>query len=133
MKRSFQICACLVTALYLLGGHWGMLQMVAWSQMLRDYSRTEDVFTALKFTFDGEHPCEMCLKIELGRQQEQKDQSSKPICQLEKNSFLFAINSHSELPVICWIPHPSFSGFITAPQIESQCSYMPDTPPPKEV
>ncbi|MFV0415247.1 MAG: hypothetical protein ACK5NG_02650 [Chthoniobacterales bacterium] len=59
-------------ALSLAGGHWIVLQSIAWTQMMVEYSENGTPFTeaAIK-TFSGEFPCSMCLKIEEGRQHEQ--------------------------------------------------------------
>lgn len=63
----------LVLAMFsLLGGHWAVLQTVAWTQMVRDYSQNATVAEAVKKTFSGEAPCSMCNQIAEGRQQEEK-------------------------------------------------------------
>lgn len=46
-----------------IGGHWVVLQSVAWAQMLGTFARTESIQTAAVKTFDGKHPCEICKKI----------------------------------------------------------------------
>jgi hypothetical protein len=64
--------ACLIAVLLANGGHWAVLQSIAWSRMLVEYARENSVVEAVQMTFDGEHPCEMCHRIEAGRQQEDK-------------------------------------------------------------
>ncbi|HOX02273.1 MAG TPA: hypothetical protein P5555_18310 [Candidatus Paceibacterota bacterium] len=64
--------ACLLAVLAMLGGHWMALQSIAWVQMIVQYAREDSLDSALAKTFDGEHPCEMCLAIQQGRQQEQQ-------------------------------------------------------------
>ena len=60
------------------GGHWAVLQTVAWAEMLRDYTqKTGSVAVAVEQTFDGAHPCELCLRIASAKQQEGKAQSDK--------------------------------------------------------
>ena len=50
------------------GGHWAVLQTVAWGQMLGDYARASgSVVTAVEQTFDGEHPCDLCRQIASAR------------------------------------------------------------------
>jgi hypothetical protein len=66
------LAAALVALFVMLGGHWAVLQSVAWARMLADFSRTESLGTALEKTLDGDHPCPMCLKIREGRAQEKK-------------------------------------------------------------
>ena len=57
----------LAAALGLSGGHWMLLQSVAWAGMIVEYSRHAPLQTALEETFDGKHPCPMCRMIESGR------------------------------------------------------------------
>ena len=54
------------------GGHWAVLQTVAWTQMLRDYSQNSTMAEAVEKTFSGEAPCSMCKQIAEARQQEEK-------------------------------------------------------------
>lgn len=71
--------ACLLAVLTMLGGHWVALQSVAWVRMIVQYAQEDSLASALARTFDGEHPCEMCLAIQQGRQQEQQqEQNRKP-------------------------------------------------------
>ncbi len=55
-----------------LGGHWLVLQTVAWGGMIVDYSRSAGFSVAVGRTFDGQHPCQMCKSIEKTRQTEKK-------------------------------------------------------------
>ena len=55
-----------------LGGHWLVLQTVAWGGMIVDYSRGAGFTVAVEKTFDGQHPCPMCKSIEKTRQSEKK-------------------------------------------------------------
>lgn len=58
-------------AFLMVGGHWGTLQVVAWSGMLAEYSRESSWMTAVDRTFGGDAPCRLCEAIEEGRQSEQ--------------------------------------------------------------
>lgn len=56
-----------------LGGHWAVLQAVAWSQMVVDYSRdTGSIATGLERTFSGQFPCRLCKKIAAAQSQEKE-------------------------------------------------------------
>lgn len=84
MNRVLRItgfAACLLGIFLSVGGHWAVFQTVAWGRMIADFARTDSLGAALAKTFDGEHPCAMCLKIRAGRAQEKK---SAPIIQWEK-------------------------------------------------
>ncbi len=54
------------------GGHWAVLQAVAWTGMVIEYSQDATVTAAIKKTLSGEAPCTMCRSIEKGRQQENR-------------------------------------------------------------
>jgi len=54
------------------GGHWAVLQSVAWAGMVVEYSKASTVGAALVKTFSGEAPCDMCRTIETGKQQERQ-------------------------------------------------------------
>jgi hypothetical protein len=127
-SRLFQftgLAAALVALFVTLGGHWALLQSVAWARMLADFSRTETLGTAIGKTFDGEHPCPMCLQIREGKAQEQKQ---APVVKWE-NLPEFAVNLQS---VTAPCP-PGFSfaatGFV--PAWFSDFGSPPPKPPPR--
>ena len=62
-----------VALFFIIGGHWGVLQTVAWANMIWTYT-TQDgsVLAGAKKTFDGQHPCNMCESIKEGKKQEKK-------------------------------------------------------------
>jgi hypothetical protein len=49
-------------------GHWALLQTVAWTKMMVQYSQSASIQTALEQTFDGRHPCAMCKMIQKAKQ-----------------------------------------------------------------
>jgi hypothetical protein len=59
-----------------LGLHWAALQAVAWTQMLVTYSHHAALGEAVKKTFDGEHPCSLCLLVKHGQNEERKHESA---------------------------------------------------------
>lgn len=78
-------CAAALTLAFSLGLHWAALQLVAWTGMIVTYSRDASVAEAVSKTFDGEHPCKLCLAIKEGRAQEKKQeqQQTKPSSKLD--------------------------------------------------
>ena len=104
------------------GGHWTVLQSVAWLTMFVNFSRTSPVIVALEKTFDGRHPCKLCKTVEEGKRSEKKQEVQK----LE-TKFDF------------WIVRSSFTFFSPAPSevfptiVESAPtrSESPPTPPPR--
>ena len=65
-----RIAVAILGCLHLCGGHWGVMQMVAWANMIVDYSAQDGLVEGAKKTFDGEHPCCMCKAIAEGKKQE---------------------------------------------------------------
>ncbi len=61
-----------VAALELLGGQWLVLQTTAWVEMLVHYSRSNNIENAISKTFDGNHPCPLCLSIVKAKKDQQK-------------------------------------------------------------
>jgi hypothetical protein len=61
-----------VTLVCAIGGHWAILQSVAWAGMVVSYSQNSTLQEALTKTFDGKHPCRVCKVVEKGKQSERK-------------------------------------------------------------
>ena len=53
---------CVVGLILLLQGPAMLTQEIAWAGMLVTYTRDRGLARGVMETFDGEHPCEMCLK-----------------------------------------------------------------------
>lgn len=73
--RALRHCgtwAALLAILFASGGHWVVLQTVAFGSMVVRYSQEAPLREALAKTFDGKHPCPLCHAIQRGRQQEEK-------------------------------------------------------------
>ena len=56
-----------------------VLQSVAWTKMLVDYSRTEGIAAAVEKTFDGQHPCTLCMKVQTTEHEQQEQQATSPV------------------------------------------------------
>ena len=70
LNRILRILVAVLGCLHLCGGHWGVMQVIAWSNMIVDYSAQDGLIEGAKKTFDGEHPCSMCKAIAEGKKQE---------------------------------------------------------------
>ena len=60
-----------------IGGHWALLQTVAWAGMLVSYSRDATFSDAMVRTFDGRHPCKLCLEVRDGKKAERRAELHK--------------------------------------------------------
>lgn len=113
-----------VALVAMLGAHWTVLQMAAWTTMLADNLQSASLHEALVKTFDGQHPCKFCKAIAAGKKSEQKKDSTTPIQKLE---FLLA-----EGNVVLIAP----SLFQVSSQEHTFANSLPEKPPtqpPREI
>jgi hypothetical protein len=121
VRRLFQlfVAAALIIA---VGGHWAVLQSVAWVSMAVTYSQMDTLEVALKKTFGGQHPCKLCIAVKEGQQQEQKQSVLKLETKLDFVCLQAIACVHPALPFTLLSP-PDDAAF---PRAES-----PPTPPPR--
>ena len=121
--RRFAHGLLIVSLLCATGGHLAMLQSVAWATMLANNSRTECLSDAITKTFDGRHPCPLCLQIAKQRQSEKKSDA-----QLELKRLEYSLDS--AVFIIC----PPNHFFLTGERSSSAplLTESPPTPPPRE-
>ena len=48
------------------GGHWAILQSVAYTRMVVAFAQQDSLGTAVRKAFDGQHACSLCPKIRDG-------------------------------------------------------------------
>lgn len=72
MKSRLGLVLCMIAGLQLVGGHWAILQTGAWVGMVIDYSKSAGVEAGITKTFDGKHPCQLCLSIAKNKEKEGK-------------------------------------------------------------
>ena len=61
-----------------IAGPWALLQSLAWVGMAVSYSQDSPISEALKRTFDGHHPCQLCKVVQEGKKTEKKSEVLKP-------------------------------------------------------
>jgi hypothetical protein len=64
--------ACLLGIFTSAGGHWAVLQSVAYTRMLIEFAEQDSWCTAVKKAFDERYACSLCPKIRDGFNKEQK-------------------------------------------------------------
>jgi hypothetical protein len=74
LRKSIRIIAAILCCLHLGGGNYGVLQAMAWTRMIVDYSMQDGLVEGAVKTFDGQHPCGMCKDIVTAKQKD----SEKP-------------------------------------------------------
>lgn len=85
-----------------MGGHLAVLQTVAWSRMLVEFSATDSLTEAVEKTFDGAHPCALCKVV---KQTKEKEKKEAPLVKSE-------LNWNVTLPAGVELPTPRSSGLV---------------------
>lgn len=109
-----------------------MLQMVAWSQMLAEYSAQKGLAAGIEETFDGEHGCPMCRLIEEGQAKEREKGPVLPT-RSEQLVKLFPASERLVLSAVRQTVRDLVSLTFAAPlQMTPQWIASPVKPPPRE-
>jgi hypothetical protein len=107
-----------------IGGHWAILQSVAWVNMVVDFSQTSTLGSAITKTFDGKHPCALCKAVQEGKASEGNQTSLKVETKLD---FWLASASLLLEPPLPFVVLP---GKSSTPLLRPE---TPPTPPPRLV
>jgi hypothetical protein len=76
--RRISALALLTAFVLSCGGHWYVLQGIAWVNMVQEFSEHVPLIAAVKMTVSGQYPCKMCKAIAEKKQQEEKEQTKLP-------------------------------------------------------
>lgn len=112
----------------MLGGHWLALQSLAWTRMLVEFSRQNSVSTAISNTFDGKHPCRICLQIRQERRQEERKRKEPLLARIEKMPDLILDGRQPFLPSA---GREVRDALPAAPRSHADFIESPPTPPPR--
>jgi hypothetical protein len=126
--KTAGVAASLLAVCFMLGGHWLALQSVAWARMLAEFSTTDTFSEAVVKTFDGNHPCQMCLGIREGRHQEQREQQERPLLSSGKAPDLFCHVHRTAAPPV---PFSAADAVAFVPHAAPEFLEAPPTPPPR--
>jgi hypothetical protein len=108
-------------ALQVAGGHWLALQSVAWMGMLVRYSQSEPLSTAVEETFSGERPCTLCIFVQKGQSEEQKQQATQAV-----KKFDAVLGPESGTP----LPQAAEWNYVQVVRQLSARAHAPPSPPP---
>lgn len=123
MIRRFAHLLVVTALLAGIGGHWAILQSVAWVTMLADNLQTASVTEAVSNTFDGEHPCPMCKQIAAGKKSERK--SDAPNLKAKKLEF-----ANGSIAILLFAP-VDFRLLSSIQVSTTSYSSGPPVPPPR--
>jgi hypothetical protein len=117
-------CLLILALLGATGGHWAVLQTVAWTDMFAQNLQTSTVAEAISKTFDGSNPCKLCKHISSGRQAEKKSELQFQVKKLEfvseRPTFVFAAPQEMSLVVGLIFPLDGLT-------------HLPSVPPPRSL
>lgn len=63
MRKRRRQSVCLLLLLFSFLFQWESTQMLAWANMIMDFSGDRDLSRAVADTFSGEKPCAMCRQL----------------------------------------------------------------------
>ncbi len=67
----------------MLGAQWTLLQTFAWTAMLANNLRTHSFSQSVSRTFDGKHPCPICMAIAAAKKSGNKNDATQSHQKLE--------------------------------------------------
>lgn len=102
------------------GGHWAVLQTMAWTSMIIEYSQNATFAEALTKTFSGKAPCKMCKAIDKGKEKESRQPAS--IKADKKIDKFFATAQHTT-------PLPPVHAYFYPPIRKNAANALPSEPP----
>jgi len=113
MLTGRTVLSCLL-CLLLMGGHWGVLQVIAWTGMVIDYSHHMSVPTAVVKALDGNDPCALCKTISQATTNDQRD-SAIPFQSLIKVTKADAVLAPHHITIIIPVVCQHFTSAPTIP------------------
>ena len=125
IRRIFNVSLLLLSA-WLLTGPLALLQLGAWAWMLTSYSQEGSFEQAIIETFGDEHPCDVCIVIDLL----EKNESNKGETQRAENKdikLMLGLSRAIEMAVPSRACEPKVMG-VCKPE---DAHRLVPTPPPK--
>jgi hypothetical protein len=124
-SRILSYATALLAALALCGGHWVLLQSVAWTTMIVTYSQDSTITAAIQKTFDGAHPCNLCQTVSAGIGKQKSDTAIGHTGHHADLQYVFFNAPNTLFP-------PTISYFLqTSDTVGETLLPSPATPPPR--
>jgi hypothetical protein len=105
-----------------VGGHWALLQGLAWTTMLARFSQSMPLMQAVTFTFDGKHACTLCDWVATGKKADQDNQEKLLVKKLDLVQ---------QVPSPFLFRQPVSSSSKTVPGLTRVRTEQPPSPPPR--
>jgi hypothetical protein len=113
----------LVAFVFSCGGQWAAFQVIAWGNMIREYSEVVPLTQAVQMTFSGQYPCAICKAIAERKSSEQ-----------QKELALAKYDKKYPVPVVITLAPPKVANLVYLDPVFafSSRTETPPTPPPRE-
>jgi hypothetical protein len=122
--RRLAALLILIAFVFSTGGHWYVLQGVAWTKMVSEFSEYTPLAQAVKMALSGQYPCKMCKAIAEKKQQEEQSQYKLPTI---KKDFVSLQPAPLTQLVFTHLAYAVVQMHFAA------CGCPPTTPPPRAV
>jgi hypothetical protein len=109
VRRRFSITCLLLAWVCANGMVWNVVQVVAWARMFHQFSQVMPAGQALRLTFDGEAPCDLC-KLSQAAQDAERKQLPQDAALGAGDKLLLACDSAA--PVILLRPNFAWPGVV---------------------
>ncbi|WP_395749441.1 hypothetical protein [Prosthecobacter sp.] len=120
-QRGMVVVLCLA-----LGLQWALLQGIAWTGMFISFAREGSVIEAVEKTFDGQHGCALCKKVQEGTQDsDNHDQGT------QEDDAVKGLNAVLVRTVVLIPPAGDTISFAMIREMMMKRNEMPETPPPR--
>ncbi len=110
LRHRVSIFALCLAWLCANGAVWNVVQVVAWAKMFHDYSQVMPVAQALKITFDGSAPCDVC-KITEGARDNERQNLPEGAALGASDKLLLAFQATT--PIVLAAADPSWPGLVS--------------------
>ncbi len=127
-RRAFRVTgavACLLAIFFSAGGHWAVLQSIAYSRMLVRFAQEDSWCRAVKKTFDERYACPLCPKIRDGYNNERKVPRTVSVERLPE----FIVQAAT---YFFFLP-ATVADLLSVPSLHNDFFTVPPKPPPRVV
>ncbi len=107
-----------------MGAHLGVIQTMAWAKMAVSFAKNNTLSVSLQKTFDGQHPCALCLQVKKLSQSNASFGTARTENRLDAvaPTILLPIRSINTIWTLTTMARFGYDHFISL-----------DSPPPKEI
>ena len=121
-------CILVAALMISIGAPWALLQSAAWLGMAVTYSvRADSVFVGVSETFDGKHPCPLCVAVSEGREPAKEKNPGSPETNDVKKHLTLCVRSVAVVPP----PPVLVSRAAYESRFHAPWCMVPPLPPPR--